>query len=571
MTAYPAPASPETHLAEYWQILCRRRAVMTAFFIICFSTVTLGTFLMKPLYEASSTLIIEGENTNVLNASESSADINNYNVFENYIETQIAIIKSDAVAGKVFEEFKLKDSPRYREKVILGKKFQRKFTDDISIERLRDTRMIDISVFAPGPQLASDIANRLAELYSRDNMMRRALTFIRNQRMASLNAEYLRLQSKLDSLSNQFGPKHPDMMALKEEIRTMANRIQNPSLADSQAGKSLSENQTLLEESLLKIQESSVLASSKMSNVAIVDRATPSNEIAKPRRGLNVVLGFLLGLVGGVLLAFFVDYMDDSIKTEEDAKKYLENTVYLGSLLSEKASKHSLARFPRIDHLVFDAKDSASAEAYRLLRTRILWSVPEESPLKDVAVLSSIPGEGKSAVASNLAIALSQINLKVLLVDADLRKGRVHESYELPNDKGLANYLTEKLSLDSAVKKTYVPGLFVMTKGGSAIDSSQLFSSGRMKKFIEEVKQQFDMVIYDTPPLTVIADAAILVSQVGGAILILRSGMTSVRVSNKGLGILRESHAHLLGAVLNDVDSSETRLYSHYYHDYQKS
>lgn len=558
----------EVHLSDYWQVLVRRRAVVGAFFVVCFVTVTLGTFLMQPLYKASTTLIVEGENANVLNASESSADVANFNMFENYIETQIAVIKSDNVAGKVFEEFKLEDTPRYRKRVILGKKFQRKFARDISIERLRDTRMIGISVFNPDPKLSADIANRLADVYSQDNMMRRALTFIRNQRMASLNAEYLRLQSKLDSLSNIYGPKHPEMIALKDEIRTMADRIKNQ---HSGGPAEISEEQSLLENSLSQIQEGSVLSSSKMNNIAIVDKAVPPKEIAKPRRLLNIALGFMLGLVGGALLAFFVDYLDDSIKTEEDAKRFLGNNTYFGSLLSEKHPKPSSGQAPKIEQLVHEAKDSASAEAYRLLRTRILWSISDGRELKDLAVLSSIPGEGKTTIASNLAIALAQIGHKVLLVDTDMRKGRLHESYGLLNDKGLANYLTEKLPLESVVKKTPISGLSLITCGKSAIDSSQLFSSAQMKKFIQEAKQNFDTVVYDTPPLTVISDTAVLIPQIGGVILAARSGLTSARILNKGLGIIQESHANLLGVVLNDSNSSGNRVYSHYYHAYQKS
>ncbi len=567
-------SSQEINLLDTLQVLRRRRWVLISFFVICSLTVALATFLMTPLYMAKTRIMIEAENTNVLNASESSADVSNYNIFENYIETQIAFIKSDRIAGRVYDEFKLADMPRYHKKEGLAKIFQKKFLNDVVLERLRDTRMIEVSVYNPDAKLSADIANRLAEVYVQENLSRRALTFIRNQRMASLNAEFLRLQSKFDSLSNIYGPKHPDMIALKEEIRLMAQRIQNerfgkPDETDK-SKRPNAEEQALLEDTLLKIQENSVLSSSRMSNIGIVDKAIVPREIAKPKHVLNVILGILLGLVGGVLLAFLVDYLDDTVKTDDDLKKNTGGVIFLGSLLSEPGSKTSASSQKNKDRLVYEHPDSASAEAYRLLRTRVLWSMSKENPPKDFAVLSSMPGEGKTTVASNFAITLTQLKPTTLLVDADMRRGRLHEAYGLDNDKGLGQYLTENLSLDAVIRKTEIPGLSVVTCGRSVIDSSRLFSSDKMDEFIQKTRARFDAVIFDTPPLTVISDASILAAKLTGALLVTRSSLTRTQVLHKALSMIKESGIHLLGVVFNDSSSGDNLSYSKYYNDYRK-
>ncbi len=563
-------ANVEMRPADYWQILVRRRWVIFSFFVICVSTVVLGTFLMTPLYRATTNVIIEGENTNVLKAEESGASGTSLDIYENYLETQMAYIRSENVAGKVFEEFKLDQMPRYKDREGWQKILQKRFDRDIYLKRLPGTRMVQISVENPDAKLSAELANRLADIYSADNRMRRALTFIRNQRMASLNSEFLKLQEKYDALSNVYGPKHPDMIALREEIRAMSDRINTEGHVENptQAPKVRSEEQTLLEDTLLKIQENSVLSSSKMDNIAIVDRAQVPEKIAKPKMALNILLGLFLGLFGGLALAFLIDYLDDTIKTDDDLKRRLGNIVFLGVLLSEKSSGR--AAMTANDHIVDTRLESASAEAYRLIRTRLLWSIEKDTKLKDLAILSSIPGEGKTTVASNLAIALAQLKMKILLVDTDIRKGRLNESYELPQEKGLGNFLTESLSLSDVVQKTSVENLSIVACGKSVIETSQLFSSPRIKDFIQKARAEFDMVLYDTPPVTVIADTAILIPQLDGAILTVRGGLTGRRVLNQALSTIRESKANLIGVVLNDASSTDNPRYSRYYKEYHR-
>lgn len=557
---------------DYWQVILRRRWILISFFTVCVTTVTLGSYLITPLYRATTRLVIEGENTNVLSAEETPASGMNFDIYENYLETQMALIKSDSIAGKVYEEFHLGDSPRYKKREGLLAILNRKFEKDIYLKRLPGTRMIELSVENPDAKISADLANRLAEVYSQDNLKRRALTFIRNQRMGSLNAEFLKLQSRYDSLSNQLGPKHPEMIALRDEIRSMARRIESEKEGSSDApGGLMAEDKTLLEDTLLKIQESSVISSSRMQNIGIVDRATVPDKIAKPKRVLNIILGFIMGLFGGLLLIFFVDYMDDTLMTEDDVKKATNGTTFLGSLPSEKRFTAALGKGNKIEKLVFSKPDSAFAEAYRLIRTRVLWSIDKNKKIHDIAVLSSMPGEGKTTIASNLAISLAQLNHKILLVDCDLRRGRMHAIYGISNELGLGQYLTDDPALDKVIQKTEVPNLSVVASGTSVIDSSQLFSSSRMHDFIKHAREKFDYVIYDTPPISVIADTAILVPHFDAVILTVRGEYTKKKIVASALSTITESKANLIGVIMNDSKSMEERSYSRYYHAYQKS
>jgi capsular exopolysaccharide synthesis family protein len=224
-----------------------------------------------------------------------------------------------------------------------------------------------------------------------------------------------------------------------------------------------------------------------------------------------------------------------------------------------------------IDQMVMDSKNSVAAEAYRILRTRILWSTANQDLKKNLIVSSCIPEEGKTTVASNLAITLSRLNIRVLLVDTDMRRGRIAESYQLPSDKGLANYLAENLDLEAVVQPTSIPGLSIVACGSSDIDSWQLFNAPQMKKFIAEAGQKFDQVIYDTAPLIVISDTLLLISIItGGVVLTTRSGVTNARLLKKALSMIREANANLSGVVLNDLTSTESRAYGNYNNAYQK-
>ncbi len=553
---------------DYWDIFKRRRWVIFSFCLVTTTVVAIASFMMQPVYRATTSIVVEGEEYNVL-ATDSSNKGASFDIFENYLQTQMEIILSRSVAGRVFEQYKLGELEGYKTSKDPIKKFTKK---NIFLERLKGTRFIRISVDISDPELAAKLANSLADTYAQDNLMRRALTFIRNQRMASFNAEYLRLQDKLASLSTIYGPLHPDMINLKQEIQKLATQIEAERSGLKELASSVDIPENVLKEhealkmTLQKIQENSVFSSSRMNNIFIADKAIVPKDRIRPKRILNILVGFFGGLIGGIFLAFVINYLDDSIKTEEDMKKQLgSGVIFLGALPVEKAAKKGQSSNPKVDQLVNLNMESPSAEAYRLIRTRILWSVSKDHGLKDIAVLSSVPGEGKTTVASNLAIALSQLKLNTLLVDTDIRRGRLHESHGLSNEKGLGHYLMDTAPFKDILVKTEIPNLSIVTCGKSVIDSSQLFTLPKMSDFIREARERFDMIVYDTPPVTIISDAGILTSQLHGAIMVSRSGVTRARELQKALSIIKESETKLIGAVLNAAESTEVTHYNKYY------
>lgn len=587
----------ETNLKDYWNILLRRKWIVISFCILATIVSTVLSFAMTPLYKATATIVIEGEDSSMGTADSSKGM--SFDIFENYLETQMSLILSRSIAGKVFEEYKLNTQPRYQGRIHPAAAWMQEktrqiksffvdeprsavnksdplnvFLKDVELERLKGTRAIRIAVYNPDSQTAAKVANALAERYSRDNMMRRALTFIRNQRTGTLNQDYLRLQSKYDYLSNQYGPMHPEMIALRNEIRAMASRIEqekkrniDPDAAGSPfKGANSEEEEKLLDDILRDIQESSVLSSKQMNNISVADPAVPPQQISKPKKKQNILVGLLGGLVIGIFLAFFVDYLDDTIKSEEDLKRVLGNVNYMGSIPFDKHVK-GFRRISKVDRLVVQRPLSESAEAYRLIRIQLHWHMKKNPYFKDIAVMGSMPDEGKSTVASNLAISLAQLNKKVLLVDADIRRGRLARTYGTAKKKGLGQYLTEDASFYEIIQKTKIPNLSIVTPGESVIMGAELLSSHKMAEFIQETRENFDMIVYDTPPVTLISDAMVLLSHLHGAILVSRTGLTRARLVPKAISLMRSANPNVIGVVLNSTQTVENKYYHRYYKD----
>ncbi|MEH7134978.1 CpsD/CapB family tyrosine-protein kinase [Priestia megaterium] len=204
------------------------------------------------------------------------------------------------------------------------------------------------------------------------------------------------------------------------------------------------------------------------------------------------------------------------------------------------------------------------AEQYRTIRTNIQFSGADQE-IKSIVLTSTGPGEGKSTTASNLATVYAQQGLRVLLIDADLRKPTAHYTFRLENHVGLTNVLTKQSTLGQAVQGTEVPELFLLTSGPIPPNPAELLASNNMTELLKEMNEQFDMAIFDTPPVLAVADAQILANQVEGSILVVSSGKTDKEAAIKAKELLLKANAKVLGAVLNNRKMEEGSDYYYYY------
>jgi polysaccharide biosynthesis transport protein len=272
--------------------------------------------------------------------------------------------------------------------------------------------------------------------------------------------------------------------------------------------------------------------------------------------GLNLMLGTLVGLVLGIGLAFFLEYLDTSVKKMEDIEALFGVPV--------------LAIIPQNIKLLRDAApDSPDAEAYRILRTNIELN-RQANQANTFSLVSGGQGEGKSTTLANLAVVYAQGGHPTLIVDADIRRPIQHLLFEISNEVGLTNYLTTEMSLDRVIFPTAIENLSVLPSGTSTADAAGLLNSRRMLDAIAHLKQKYDIVLFDSPPILGVSDASVIVTEVERTIIVVqhrrfpRAMVSRVKEAVLGVG------GKIFGVVLNNVDLKHDQNFYYYtsYYNY---
>jgi capsular exopolysaccharide synthesis family protein len=327
---------------------------------------------------------------------------------------------------------------------------------------------------------------------------------------------------------------------------------------------------------LTRLKETQISAALVTSNISIVDRAEVPGDPSKPRRGLNLLLAALVGLAGGVGLAFFFEYLDTNIKDAKEIETVLRVPT-IGLVPSQAALEGRRARRRRLAAngdggpfalVAHSEMESVLAESFRNLRTSLLYSAPDHPP-KTIMVTSLYPEDGKTSMATNLAVTLSQLGSgEILLVDGDMRRPNLHELLDVKQAPGLSTFLTGQAPLPAVLKETRIPNLYTIPAGRTPLNPAELLASARLRQALELLGERFTHIVFDVPPLIGVSDALILAPRLEGTILVLRQGRAGRDAAQRGIGLLRSVHARLLGVILNDVDLRRAGAGYHGYYGY---
>ncbi|HHY83975.1 MAG TPA: polysaccharide biosynthesis tyrosine autokinase [Verrucomicrobia bacterium] len=291
--------------------------------------------------------------------------------------------------------------------------------------------------------------------------------------------------------------------------------------------------------------------------VVITDHAFADERPVKPKKGLNIALGIIIGLVVGVGLAFFIEYLDTSVKTIDDVERTLQAPV-LGVIPQN------------VGFLLEEGAESPHAEAYRVLRTNLLFSRKDDK-LNTIAIVSAGAGEGKSTTVVNLATVFAQSGNRVVVVDSDLRRPTLHKILQVSNSIGLTNYLLRQNTLEEVIQTTSLPTLDFMPSGKLPSSSMGVLSSAQMKDLIQELKQRYDYVFFDSPPIMGVSDASILASEVDLTLQVIQYRRYPQPMNIRAKQMIEKVGGNLLGIVLNNINMSQDEsyyYYSGYYHEY---
>jgi len=688
-------AVPEAklHFLDYWRIIRIRKTVILAVFLLVVLTATIVTLILPEAFSSKARIKVERDVTDVPSINPAQVTSGVYDPY--FIQTEFEVIQSEVILDKVVQDLNLNE--RWQQKYHTDSKFKtpesrtllRKM---IELRPVRNTTLIDITVYSDDKAEAADIANSIALQYQNYRLsLRKKLTMdgitvfqdkmkeedlkvkAKEQEVADLrrtngivdtdpqstgpgttmgpvdvlhydsvkidaqtqfvkeNELYSTLRrigetnhaaliqtlptSAPDTILNgllqdlnaaeaqlvtkkaDYGEKSPDVLrvvSVIEELNTQitkrADGIMNSLQAqvvslgavvtnsEEQVNLAKINDAVLAEKSrdyftakadldrlkrfrdvlfLRTAQEGVEEALPRTTMVEIIDKAEPALRAVRPNKPLNIALGIIIGLVVGIGLAFFIEYLDTSVKTIDDVERTLQAPV-LGVIPQN------------VGCLLDEGAESPHAEAYRVLRTNLLFSRKDEK-LNTVAVVSAGAGEGKSTTVCNLATIFAQGGQRVLMVDSDLRRPTLHKMLRISNTLGLTNYLLKQNTLEEVIQTTKMPSLDLLASGKLPSSSLGILSSAQMKDLISELKQRYDFVFFDSPPIMGVSDASILASEVDMTLQVIQYRRYPQPMNIRAKQLIEKVGGNLIGIVLNNINMSQDEsyyYYSGYYHDY---
>lgn len=477
------------------------------------------------LYQTSTTLMIGSA---IEKANPTSVDLTSS---ERLALTYSELIKREIILRATAQALGFEDGwPALREK--------------IGTNLIRGTQLMEIQVVDTDPQRATLIANevsrQLIDAVQESKPVTANRAFIEEQ-AASLPAKIQAAQQEIQDLEAQLGSAFSarEITELQNRISTLENQV-------SSWQTTFAQYQTLLGEgsiNTLKVVEVAQLPTSPVSSQWVVE----------------VLLAAVIGMILAVGAAFLVEYLDDTLKSSEDVTKATGITM-LGAISRMKAGDPT-ERLITIRH-----PRSPISEAYRALRTNLQFS-SLDNPLRSLVVTSPNPLEGKSTTLSNLGVVMAQGGKSVILVDSDLRRPMLHKIFQLPNREGLTSLLLEEEPvLDGRIQETGIQNLRVLTSGPLPPNPSEMLASQRMSRLIAALEKEADVILFDSPPVLPVTDAAVLSPQADGVLIVADAGRTRRAAARQTVETLRKVGINVVGAALNRI--SPRRSEGHYYYYY---
>jgi succinoglycan biosynthesis transport protein ExoP len=448
----------------------------------------------------------------------------------------------------------------------------------------------------------------LQKVNSDDPVNLPATEFLDNQLLSSLRTSYVETKGAyLSVVGSGKGEKHPDVKsaevrminareALVAEIRNVQGAQQNGLAAVSREEQGLSRlfeaaKQKALELNLLEIEyrrlertkandeklygmvlerskESDLAGMMRFNNVRVVEEPLESRGAIKPRVPLNLGLGAIGGLFLGLMMAIGKEQLDRSIKSSEDVEREL-GLAFLGTLPfapnTFSGPSKDAAQVRVEPELLAHAQPSGGlAEAARGIRTNLMFMAPDH-PYKVILVTSAAPGDGKTTVASSIAVAMAQASQRVLLMDCDLRRPRLHRIYGKVNDIGVTSVTMTPALLEQNSIASEVPNLDLLPAGPMVPNPAEFLHSAAFSAMLKKLAMTYDRIVIDSPPASIVSDSAILATQVDGVVFVVRASTTARETARKALRSLRDVSAHMIGSVLNALDLRR-QGYGGYYH-----
>ncbi|HAY22791.1 MAG TPA: hypothetical protein DCY27_11660 [Desulfobacterales bacterium] len=553
----------EFDLTYYWDLLMRRRWVALSAWLAVVIITALVTFNMRPVYQSQALLVIEKERgNNVVYQGGPSVERSN----EDYYQTQYKLLKSEALLKTVHNRLDLAKHEEFKDPYGY-----RKLIKPVTIAPVPRSRLVYIKVDSYDRLLASRIANTIAQVFIEQNLSNqlfiskdvltalqddkggksRAIyeslpAVVNNPLIQQLKQDTAKLQAQVAEASNRYTAKHPQLMAMTANYEALRGQLK-------------AETDKIIQS--LKIDLSGQLMGN---NIRLIDAAIPPMGPIKPRKMFNMLLAVIGGFVLAIFAAVLVEFIDQTVRTQEDVENKL-GLPFLGSVPLTRQTKTHTA----YNHLLLQ-EHSLISESVRNLRTMVDFAeVGQKS--KSFMITSSVQGEGKSYVGANLATAFAQAGERVLIVDGDLRRSNLHKLFRVSNSKGLSDYLAGGRSVEDIaplIQETDVKGLSILTCGPRPPNPAELLNTPRLSAFLNWASTEYDRLIIDCPPMFPISDALLWGKYIKGCVFVTAFGKTRVPLIKNAARRLTQAGIKVLGNVVNMAKFGGLS-YSYYGYSYQ--
>lgn len=496
-------------IRKYINIIWRRKLIILLTLIATMPIVVIGTRLTTPVYQASTTLRIAV-------SAGGSVNYSDYMYADRLMNTYVNIATSRPVLEEIMKRLDLSRPP------------------EIKAEVIPNTEFIKITVEHTDPSVAATVANTLADvLVAQNNRL-----FIGGGKSLS------------EVLGGQLTLIKNDLDKTQQEYETLLTQIPPAPESIEAARQLLQLKQSNYASQLEQYQQAVSREGIQASMITVFETAAVPENPSKPRVLINVALGFVVGLVGGLGLAIIFENLDTTLYEIED----IESVTKLPTLMKiPKANERQIS--------TFQESSSPFAEAFRNLAT-YLQVTNHHSKKKVLLLVSAEQRQGKSMITFHLACSLAELGTKVVAVDCDTRRPRLHSIFHLPNQFGLKDVLEQKATLDDALQKSSFEGVQVLTSGSQLAHPSQMLGSVQMDKLVKSLSQKFDYVLLDSPAMLAVADVGALTPNADGLILVVRQGHAQKEAVQAASSFLARQNGKFTFLIVNSVKS--TKHYDYY-------
>lgn len=513
-------------LRDYLRVIRVRKWVILQAVIVVTVAALAVSLVQTKTYESEARVLISENDTGAAIFGTVLPELSSQP--ERGLQTQVQLLQLRPLAESTVRKLNLSESPD-------------ELLKNVEVSSVGQTNIITVKATDSNPQRAADVANTLAQAY---------VDWSRESKRASI-------KDAADEVQNRLDTARADILDLGRRITAQGKSDELSAELQMATGAYTTLAQKLEE---LRVNEQLEVGSG-----AVVGPAVVASTPVSPNPLRNTGLGLAIGLVFGLGMALLYEYLDNTIKTDDEAEKFYGVPVlgHIPFLKIEKGQEHNLA--------IVDQPGSATAESFRLLRNSLDF-INFERNIKTLLITSSAPGEGKSTVAANLAASLAQAGSKVALISCDFRRPTTESFFNLPNILGLSDVLLGRNSLKSALQRPGDEQLVVLTSGKMPPNPSELLGSSKMQSLIESVEEWADWVVIDTPPLLAVSDGATVARWADAVLLVSRSGKSTRETALRGAEMLGNVGAKVIGVVVSGADEGarEGGYYagSHYYNRY---